>query len=97
MPATYATTGPNQQILDQNLASSTKSVNSNLRATIASLSTRMQSPFFSAAQGGFSGFTTGLQVSSGIRAATSNPVIDTPYGPAKTSDWQLYQKHMGYQ
>lgn len=87
----------NQQILDQNLVSSTKSVNSNLRATIASLSTRMQSPFFSAAQGGMSGFSTGLQVSSGIRAATSNPVIDTPYGPAKTSDWQLYQKHWGVQ
>lgn len=85
----------NQQTIDQNLLNSTRSVNSNLQASIASL--RMQSPFFSAAQGGLSGFATGLQLSSGIKAATSNPVVNTPYGPLKTSDWALYQKHMGYQ
>lgn len=90
----------NQQIIDQNLVNNTQSVNSNLRATIASLSTRMQSPFLSALQGGASGFTTGLQVSSGIKAATNNPVVSGEVNGnvvnAPASEWALYQKHTGY-
>jgi hypothetical protein len=83
----------NQQTIDQNLVNSTRSVNSNLQASIASL--RMQSPFFSAAQGGLSGFATGLQLSSGINAATSNPNVGPPPSAYQNHYWYQAQKAAG--
>lgn len=77
-------------ITNQNLASQSARVRSNFDSTITSLKSQVQNGFLAALQGGFTGATTGLQISGALSSA--NAAADAAARADELSTMPIYPR-----